>query len=117
MNAPVSAARLAQTENAASNVLEAERAALAQVELCRQRALQLVAESKASAELVRMRTKDRIERLRQRMAAGARLNQERIHGETAALASDMGTAAPVLATLDRAIALIVDELVGNLEPP
>lgn len=106
-------ARLAQVEAAASDVLAAERAALAHIEHCKREALRLVADSGACTELIHKRTEARIERLRERMRAAAQLRQQRIRSEMAALASDIGTDASMLTVLDAALALIVDELAGN----
>ena len=113
MKTPAATSRLVQAEDAACHVLEAERAALADVELCKHQALQLVAESRVRAEQVHKHNEARIERLRQRAEMAARARQERINGEIAALASDMGTDASVLATLGGAITRITDELAGD----
>ncbi|MBI4291937.1 MAG: hypothetical protein HY661_10695 [Betaproteobacteria bacterium] len=115
MRSPAATTRPTRAEEAASRVLEAERAALAQVEQCKLQALQLVAEGRAHAELVRKRAEARIERLRERMTVAARLRQERIRSEMAALERDMGTDASVFAALDRAITRIIEELAGTSE--
>lgn len=106
------AARLTQAEDAASLVLEAERAALAEVEQYRLQMLRLVATSCLRAELVRKRAETRIERLRERMQAAARLRQERIDSELQTLACDMATDSPDLALLDSAIHRVAEELAG-----
>jgi hypothetical protein len=49
------------------------------------------------------------------MAAAARLRQERIRSEMAALAGGMGTDESALSTLDRAIARVTEEVAGTSE--
>lgn len=115
MRSPAAATRPTQAEEAASRVLKAERAALARVEQCKHQALQLVAECRARAELVRKHAEARTERLRERMTVAARLHQERIRSEMAALERDTSADASVLAALDRAIARITEELAGISE--
>ena len=112
MRTPAVTARLAQTEDAASLVLEAERVALAEVEHYRLQTQGLVATSCLRAELVHKRTEARIERLGERMAAVAQLRQAQMSAEMAALAGDMGTDVSALALLDSAIARVTEELAG-----
>jgi hypothetical protein len=115
MRSPAATTRPTQAEEAVLRVLEAERTALAQVEQCRLQALQMADECRARAERVRKRTEDRIEQLRERMTVAARLRQERIHSEMAALERDMSTDASVLAALEEAIARVTEELAGASE--
>ena len=119
IRAPAVTARLAQTEDAASLVLEAERAALAEVEHYKRKMLGLVAASCLRAELVHKRNEARIERLRERMTAAAQLRQVQISNEMEALAGalvgDMDTDASTLALLDGAIARVTEELAGISE--
>jgi hypothetical protein len=115
MRTPAIAARLAQTENAASLVLEAERAALTEVEHYRLQMLRLVATSCLRAELVRKRAETRIQRLRERMKATAQLRQERISCEMQAVAGVVGTDSSKLALLDGAIHRVAEELAGTAE--
>ena len=115
MRTPAVAARLAQSEDAAAFVLEAERAALAEVEQYRLQMLRLVATSCLRAELVRKRAETRIERLRERMQAAAQLRQERISCELQALACETGTDSSDLALLDSAIHRVAEELAGLAE--
>ena len=109
---PAVAARLAQTKDVAGLVLEAERAALAEVEYCRLQALRLVAVDCLRAELVHKRTQARIVRFRDCMTAAAQLRQVRIGSEMLALAGDIGTDVPALALLDGAVARVTEELAG-----
>lgn len=115
MRTPAVTARLAQTEDLASLVLEAERAALAEVEDYRRQMLRLVAVSWLRAELVRKRTEARIKRLREQMTAAAQVRQVRISSEMEALAGDMDTDISTLALLDSAIARVTEELAGISE--
>ena len=115
MRTPAVTARLAQSEDAAALVLEAERAALAEVEQYRLQMLELVATSRLRAELVRKRAETRTERLRERMKSAAQLRQERIDCEMQAMACDPGTDAPELALLDSAIDRVAGELAGPPE--
>lgn len=115
MRTPAVAARPAQSEDAASLVLEAERAALAEVEQYRLQMLRLVATGCLRAELVRKRAETRIERLRERMQAAAQLRQERIGGELQALADAAATDTFDLAPLDGAIHQVAGELAGVTE--
>jgi hypothetical protein len=112
MRTPAVTARLAQAEDAASLVLEAERAALAEVEHYRLQMLRLVATSCLRAELVRKRAETRVQRLRERMKATAQLRQERISCDMQALACDPGSDSPELALLDSAIHRVAEELAG-----
>ena len=112
MRTPAVTARLAQSEDDASLVLEAERAALAEVEHYRLQMLRLVATGCLRAELVRKRAETRIQRLRERMQAAAQLRHERIDCEIQALACDPGTDSPDLALLDSAIHRVAEELAG-----
>lgn len=112
MSTPAAAARLTQAEDAVFRVLEAERAALAQVEQCKRQALRLVAESRQRAERVHKHTEARIERLRERMTETARLRLERMCGEMAALALGEEANESALSILDRAIARITEEIAG-----
>lgn len=112
MRTPAVTARLAQTEDAASLVLEAERVALAEVENYRRQTQGLVAASCLQAELVQKRTEARIKRLGERMTAAAQLRQAQMSTEMAALAGDMGTEVSTLALLDSAIARVTEELAG-----
>jgi hypothetical protein len=105
-------ARLAQAEDAASLVLDAERAALAAVEHCRRQALQLAVISCLRAELVRRRTETRIQHMRERMKAAVRLRQESIDGEIEALEGDKGTDLSVPAPIDDAVYRVSEELAG-----
>ncbi|MFA7270531.1 MAG: hypothetical protein WC073_14425 [Sterolibacterium sp.] len=117
MSTPAVTGYFAQLEDAVACVLEAERAALAEIEHCKRQSLRLISDSRAHAELVHHRTEARIERLRQRMRETARLRQERIRGEMAALAGDMGTEdVSARATLERAIARIAEEIAGGSSP-
>lgn len=116
MSPPAVIARLAQSEDGASLVLEAERVALAGVELCRLQALRLLAASWLRAELVHKRTEARTERLRERMSAATRVRHKRISSEMAALAADTGADTAILALLDSAIARVTEELAGISEP-
>ncbi len=112
MCTPAVIARLAQTEDVASLVLEAERVALAEVEHYQRQTLQLVAASCLRAELVHKRTAARIKRLRERMTVAAQLRQVRIGSEMAALAGDLGADSSSHALLDSAIARVTEELAG-----
>ena len=112
MRTPAVTAHLAQTDDVASLVLEAERVALAQVEHCNRKALCLIATAWLRAELVHKRTDVRIKRLRERMVAAAQLRQRRISSDMEALAGDMGEDASILALPDSAIARVSEELAG-----
>lgn len=116
MRTPAVTAHLAQSEDAASLVLEAERAALAEVEQYRMQMLRLVATSCLRAELVRKRADTRMERLRERMKAAAQLRQERIDSEMQAMACDAAPDSPEFAPLDSAIHRVAEELAGIAEP-
>lgn len=115
MSTPAVTARLSQTGDIASLVLEAERSALAGVEQCRQQALGRVAASRLQAKRVHRRGEARIERLRGRMAATAQARLAQIGGEIAALSGAMGASVPTLAPLDAAIARMTEELAGSPE--
>jgi len=115
MCTPDFAARLVQNEDAASLLLEAERAALAGVGHCERQALLLVAASWLRAELLHKRVEDKIERLRARMAAAAQRSQLRMVEEMAALAGDVSADASMLALLDSAVDRITQELAGISE--
>ena len=108
-------ARLAQSEELAALVLEAERAALSEIEQFKRQTLRLVVTSWLRAVLVHKRTQARIKRLRERMTAKAQLRQARISCEMQALAGDIGEEASVLAALESAIARVTEELVGTSE--
>ncbi|TRZ99526.1 MAG: hypothetical protein D4R84_01790 [Rhodocyclaceae bacterium] len=109
------AARLAQTEDVASLVLEAERAALAEVENFKLQTLRLVATSWLRAELVHKRTEARTRRLRQRMTTVAQLRQQQISSEMEALAGDKDTDGSIPAALDSAIGRVTQELAATPE--
>lgn len=115
MNTSTATARIAQAEDAASQVLDAERVALAEIEQCERQALQLVHDSRVRAEIVRQRADARIERVRARMTAAAGIRQQRICSETTSLVADQGTGATLLAPLDHAIIRVVEEIVGASE--
>ena len=115
MITPAVAARLAQEENVASLVLEAERAALAEVEHYRRGTLLLVAASWLRAELVHKRAQAKIKLLRERMAIAARVRQVQISRDMEALAGDTGTNVSILALVDSAIARVTEELAGISE--
>ena len=108
-------ARLAQSEELASLVLEAERAALSEIEQFKRQTLRLVVTSWLRAVLVHKRTQTRIKRLRERMTAEAQVRQARISCEMQALAGDIGEEASVLPALESAIARVTEELVGTSE--
>ena len=110
MCTPAVAARLAQTEDVASLVLEAERVALAEVYHFKLQMLRLVAASWLRAELVHKRTEVRTERLRQRMRAAAQVRQAQLSSEMEALAGDMDADGAIPALLDRAIGRVTEEL-------
>ena len=112
MRTPAVTARLAQTDDAASLVLEAERVALAEVEQCNRKALCLVAAAWLRAELVHKRTDVRIKRLRERMTSATQVRQVQIRGEMETLAGDVGADASILELTDGAIARVSDELAG-----
>ena len=112
MRTPAVTARLAQSEDDASLVLEAECAALAEVEQYRLQMLELVATSRLRAELVRKRAETRVQNLRERMNAAAQLRQERIDSEMRAMACDTAADSPELALLDSAIHRVAEELAG-----
>ncbi len=108
-------ARLAQSEDVAALVVEAERAALAEVEQYRLKISDLVAASRLRAELLHQRTGARIERLRERMAAAAQLRRAQMDGEMETLAGEHDTDVSTLARLDTAIARVAEELAGFQE--
>jgi len=98
-------------ERAASRVLEAERAARAQVEQCEQQCARLIAETQTRGTALHARTEARIERLRERMKAAAHTRLDRIHTEEAVLAAD--TAISIPAHLDAALEQLVAEMTGD----
>ncbi len=112
MRTPALIARLAQAEDAASLVLDAERTALAAVEHYRRQMLLLLAISCLRAELVRKRTEARIQRIRERMKAAARVRRETISNEIEALAVDTGVDLSVLTALDKGVSRVIEELAG-----
>lgn len=91
-------------------VLEAERAALAEVENYKLQTLQMVDASRLRAEQLHQHTETRIERLHERMIAAAHDRQARLSREMASLARD--TDGSLLAPLDHVIARVIEELVG-----
>ena len=108
-------AYLAETEDPVSIVLEAERAALADVESFRRHTLRLVTVSCLRAVLVQKRTEARIKRLRERMTTDAQLRRDRICSEMEALAADTGVDISLVPSLDKAIAGVTAELAGISE--
>ena len=112
MRKPAVTALLSQTEDIASLVLEAERAALGDVEHCRRQALRLLTLGLLRAQLVRKRSEVRVRLIRERMKLAARNRQLQISSDMEALAGDMGSNVPVLAPVDKAIARVAEELAG-----
>ena len=115
MRTPAITTRLAQTEDVASFVLEAERAAFSEIEHFKRQTLLLVATSWLRAALVHKRTEARIKRLRERMTADAQVRRMRICCEMEALAGDIGEDESLLAPLDGAIVRVTEELAGISE--
>jgi len=105
-------APLSQTGDAASLVLEAERAALTEVEHYRLQMLRRVATSGLRAELVRKRAESRVQRLSEQMKATAQLREEWINAEIQALAVVTQIDSSKLALLDSAIRRLAEELAG-----
>jgi hypothetical protein len=115
MCTPAVTAHLAQTEDVASLVLEAERAALSDMENFKRQTLLLIVTSWLRAALVHKRTEARIKRLRERMTADAQARHVRVCCETEALATDIGDDASLLAPLDSAIVRVTEELAAISE--
>lgn len=107
---------LAETEDAARQLLEAERDTLVEIERCRRQGLQLVAVAWLRAELVRRCGQARVQRLSERMRTAAMLRQQELSRRSEALAGDPGADASVLLRLDTAIDRVIEELVGIVEP-
>ena len=108
-------AYLAETGDPASIVLEAERAALADVESFERQTLRLVTVSCLRAVLVQKRTEARIKRLRERMTTDAQLRRDRIRSEMEALEGDISVDISLVPSLDSAIARVTAELAGISE--
>lgn len=116
MCTPATTAHLAQTGDVVSLVLKAERAALSEIEHFKLQTRRLVVVNCLRAVLVHKRTELRIRRLRERMAAAARLRRAQIGSEMEALAVDAVQDLSSLAPLHRAIDRVSAELAGISEP-
>ena len=114
MNTPRRASPIEQAELAATRVLEAERAARAQVSYSEGEAARRVAQAGASAQALRERTEARIERLTERMTAQAQQRLDRIRTERERVAGETDADAATLSRLEYAIAKLVDEIAGGL---
>lgn len=112
MNTPRSASPVVEAEEAASRVLEAERAARAQVAQCEVEAARRVSEANALAQALSERTEARIARLGGRMTARAQERLHQIRTEQEVLASETGADTATLARLDAAIDNLVVEITG-----
>ncbi len=112
MCTPANAAHLAQTGGVVALVLEAERAALSEIEHFELQTMRLVVTSCLRAVLAHKRAEVRIARLRERMTAAAQLRRERVSSEMQALESNAGVPAPLMAPLGAAIAKVTAELAG-----
>ena len=106
----LASARLAETQDPASIVLEAEHVALADIETFKRQTLRLVAVSCLRAVLVQKRTQARISRLRERIRTEARLRCDRVCREIEALEADVAVVPCDPAALDKAISSVVAEL-------
>ena len=115
MRASAVGAYPAETGDPASIVLEAERAALADVESFKRQTLLLVTVSCLRAVLVQKRTEARIKHLRERMTTDAQLRRDRIRAEMEALESYVGLDISLVPSLDNAIAKVTAELAGVSE--
>ena len=112
MNTPRNASPVLEEEAAASRVLEAERAARAQVAQCEVEAARRVSEANARAQAVRERTEARMARLSTRMTVQAQERLHQIRTEQELLAGETGAGATMLARLDSAIDKLVSEIAG-----
>jgi len=116
MRTPAPTARLAQTDEVASLVLQAERAALSEIEHFKLQTRRLVVVNCLRAVLVHKRTEVRIRRLRERMSANAQLRRAQICGDMEALAVDAVQDISSLAPLHSAIDKVSAELAGIADP-
>lgn len=108
-------AHFAELEDPVSIVLEAQDAAVADVENFQRQALRLVTVSCLHAVLVQKRTEVRIKRLRERMTADAQLRRVRVYSDMEALEGDIGVDISRAGQLDNAIARVTAELAGISE--
>jgi len=116
MSTPAAPAHLAQTGDVVSLVLEAERAALSEIEHFKLQTRRLVVANCLRAVLVHKRTEVRIMRLRERMTAAAQLRHAQICSDMEALAVDAVQDISTFAALHRAIDRVSAELAGIPEP-
>ena len=112
MNPPRSTSPIVEAEAAASRVLEAERAARAQVAQCEDEAAHRVDEANARAQALRERTEARIGRLSVRMTLQAQERLHQIRTEKERLSGETGADATMLARLDSAVEKLVSEIAG-----
>ena len=112
MNMPRSASPIVEAEATASRVLEAERAARAQVAQCEAEAARRVSDANARAQALRERTEARITRLSARMTAQAEERLRQIRVEHERIADETGADAATLARLQSAIGNLVSEIAG-----
>ena len=101
-----------EAEQAASRVLEAERAARAQVAQCEFEAARRVSEANARAQTLRERTEARMARFSTRMSAQDEERLQQIRTEQERLAAETGVDATTLARLGSAIETLVSEIAG-----
>ena len=113
MNTPSSASPVLDAEAAASRVLEAERAARAQVAQCEIEAARRVSEANARAQALRERTEARMAHLTMRMTVQAQERLHHIRAEQERLAGETGADARTLARLESAIENLVSEIAGG----
>lgn len=116
MNTPRSASPVVEAEAAASRVLEAERAARAQVAQCGLQAVRRVDEANARAQALRERTEARIARMSARVTAQAEERLRQIRAEQERITGETGADAATLTRLDAAIDNLVAEIAGADAP-
>ena len=107
--------RFSQTDEIVSVVLQAERAALADVERFKRQVMLFALVGALRVALAKKRGDARVTQLRARMAAHAQLRRLQRADELAALAGEPAENPSSLATLDRAIAKVIEELAGVCE--
>jgi vacuolar-type H+-ATPase subunit H len=112
MNTPRGASPMLEAQQAASRVLEAERAARAQVAQCEFEAARRVSEANARAQALRERTEARMACLVTRMTVQAEERLHQIRSEQERLAGETGADARTLARLESAIEYLVSEIAG-----
>ena len=112
MNTLRGASPVLEAEQAAFRVLEAERAARAQVAQCEVEATRRVSDANARAQALRERTEARMARLSTRMTVQTQERLHQIRTEQERLAGQTGVDATMLARLDSAIEKLVSEIAG-----